>query len=272
MRRHRRPASLHSVFERTFHEQRRALIGWTCSLALLALIMTALYPTIRGNKQLVTLHETYPKALRSLFGISDLATGTGFLRAELFSLIAPLLVIILAVLWGSDVIAGEEDRGTIDILMANPISRARVVLEKWAAILVGVAVAGAGLGLGLAIGIPATNMHIGWQAVAAAVVATIVIGVVFGTTALAISAATGRRALARGLAAVLAVVAYLVSSLSDLVTWLGPVRPASPWYQALGIDPLTSGFQAWRLVALVILTAALAFLAVLAFQRRDLAV
>jgi beta-exotoxin I transport system permease protein len=272
MPRDKRPATLHSVFERTFHEQRRALVGWTASLVILALIMVAMYPTIRGNKQLVTLHETYPKALRSLFGISDLASGTGFLRAELFSLIAPLLLIILAVLWGSDVIAGEEDRGTIDILMANPISRRRVVLEKWAALLVGVAIAGVGLGVGLAIGIPAVDMHVGWQAVAAAVVASIVLGILFGTIALAIGAATGRRGLARGLTAALVAVAYLVSSLSDLVTWLGPLRPASPWYHALGTDPLTTGFQGWRLLLLLVVTGLLVYGAVGAFQRRDLAV
>lgn len=270
MRRNRRPASLHSVFERTFHEQRRALVGWVASLVLLALAMTALYPTIRGNKQLVTLHETYPKALRSLFGISDLASGVGFLRAEIFSLVGPLLIIILAVLWGGDVIAGEEDRGTIDILMANPISRRRVILEKWAALLVGVALAGVGLAAGLAIGISAVGMHVGWTEVAAAVVATILIGMLFGTTALALGAATGRRGLARGVTAALAVVAYLVSSLSDLVTWIQPIRPASPWYHALGTDPLASGFQTWHLLVLVALTAMCAYAAILGFERRDL--
>ncbi len=272
MSRTRRPASLHSVFERTFHEQRRALVGWTASLVLLALAMTAMYPTIRGNQQLVTLHETYPKALRSLFGISDLASGVGFLRAEIFSLVGPLLVIILAVLWGSDVIAGEEDRGTIDILMANPISRRRVVLEKWAALLVGIAVAGVGLAAGLAIGISAVDIHVGWQVVAAATVATVLIGMLFGTTALAIGAATGHRGLARGMTAALAVIAYLVSSLSDLVTWLRPIRLASPWYHALGTDPLTSGFLPWHLLLLMALTALAAYGGIVAFERRDLAV
>src|SRR5579872_5786379 len=118
---HRRPASLHSVFERTVHEHRRSLAVWSAGLFTLAVVMAALYPTVRGNPQLATLHETYPKALRSLFGITDLTTGVGFMRAEVFSLVAPLLLIVLAVLWGSDLVAGEEDRGTIDILLANPV-------------------------------------------------------------------------------------------------------------------------------------------------------
>lgn len=272
MTRVRRPIPLHSVFERAVHEGLRALIGWTASLMLLALAMTALYPTIRGNRQLATLHDTYPKALRSLFGIQDLTSGVGFLRAEIFSLVGPLLVIIFAVLWGSDLIAGEEDRGTIDILMANPVSRRRVVVEKWLALVVGVVVAGAGLGLGLAIGIPAAGMRVGWQGACAAVIATVLVGILFGTVALAIGAATGRRGLARGVTAVLAVVAYLMSSLSDLVTWLRPVRPASPWYHGLGIDPLTTGFRPWHLVVLLALGAGAAAVAAAAFERRDLGV
>ena len=93
----------------------------------------------------------------------------------------------------------------------------------------------------------------------------------FGTVSLAIGAATANRGLARGVTAALAVVAYLVSSLADLVTWMRPIRSASPWYHALGVDPLTSGFQLWRLLLLVALTALVAYGGIVAFERRDLA-
>jgi len=146
-----------------------------------------------------------------------------------------------------------------------------VVLEKWSALLVGVAIAGAGLAVGLAIGITAFDIHIGWRAVAAATVATTMVGMLFGTTALTIGAATGNRGLARGVTAALAVLAYLVSSLSDLVTWLRPIRSVSPWYHALGVDPLTTGFQPWRLLLLAVLTALVAYGGTVAFERRDLA-
>lgn len=268
----RRPASLHSVFERTFHEHRRSILVWSASLFILALVMSSLYPTIRSNPQLATLHETYPKALRSLFGITDLTTGIGYIRAELFSLVAPLLLIVLAVLWGGDLIAGEEDRGTIDILLANPISRGRVLLEKWAAMALGVTAVGTALAAGLAVAIPSVDLHIAVSGVAAAVVSVVFLALLFGTIALGVGAATGRRGMARGSAAALAVVAYLVSSLSDLVGWLKPVRPVSPWYHALGVDPLANGFSAVHLVAPLGLTALTLALAVYAFNRRDLAV
>lgn len=101
--------------------------------------------------------------------------------------------------------------------------------------------------------------------------ATALVGVLFGTLALAVGAATGRRGLARGVAAAFAVASYLVSSLADLVSLLRPVRPLSPWYQAIGVDPITHGFS-WRLLILVGLTAAFVAASSAAFERRDLAV
>ena len=268
----RRPAALHSVFERSVHEQRRSLYSWGAGMFALALLMVSLYPTVRDNPQLSTLHESYPKALRSLFGISDLTTGTGYLRAELFSLVAPMLVVVLAVLWGGDLIAGEEDRGTIDILLANPVSRRRIFLEKWAALVAGVSLVTAAFAVGLAIGVPAVDLHAGAGRLAAALVATGLTGVLFGTIALGAGAATGRRGLARGLTAVAAVGAYLLSSLAELVGWMKPLRPLSPWYHAMGVDPLAIGFSALHLLVVAAVTAVVVGAAIWAFDRRDLGV
>lgn len=107
------------------------------------------------------------------------------MRAEVFSFNGPMLVIILGVLWGGDVIAGEVDRGTIDILLANPISRRPVVLEELAALLVGVALAVLGLGVGLAIAVPSVGLKVGWTPLAAAVVATALLGALYAAVALA---------------------------------------------------------------------------------------
>lgn len=271
-RQRRRPAALHSVFERTLHEHRNALAGWIVGLAALAMTMLAMYPTIRGNMDFSKLVKSYPKALQEMFGISDYTSGPGYLRAEIFSLMAPLLIVILAVLWGSDLTAGEEERGTIDMLLANPVSRRRIVLEKLAAMLVGVSGTTVALGIVLALGAPLVGLRIGTSQLAAVVVATATIGMLYGTVALAVGAATGRRSVARGAAVLLAVAAYLLSSLANLATWLRPARPASPWYQALGVDPIANGFMPLHLLVVLGATAACAVIAVVMFERRDLGV
>ncbi len=253
-------------------EQRHSLYGWGSGLFALALLMCLLYPTVRSNPALATLHETYPKALRSLFGITNLATGTGFLRAELFSVVAPMLVIVLAVLWGGDTIAGEEERGTINLLLSNPVTRWRVLLEKWAALLAGVVAVCGGLAAGLAIGSPLARLDIAWSRLAAAILATALLGALFASVALALGAASGRRGLARGVASLLAVASYLLSSLANLISWLAPLKGLSPWYHALGVDPLSRGLQLDHVSIVAAMTLFAAGVAVVGFERRDLAV
>ena len=46
----------------------------------------------------------------------------------------PLLLMIAAIGAGAGAIAGEEERGTLELLLANPLSRRRLVLEKTAAV------------------------------------------------------------------------------------------------------------------------------------------
>lgn len=271
-RRRRRGAARPSLFGRGLHEQARSLVAWTLGLFALGLAMTALYPTVRDNPQLAHLEESYPPALRSLFALSDLTSAVGYVRAEVFSLTGPLLVVALTVLWGSDLVAGEEERGTIDLLLANPVSRRRVLLEKWASLAAGTALASAGLGAGLGVGVAAFGLRIAAGPLVAAVVATGLLGLLYGSLALALGAATGRRGLARGVSVLLAVAAYLASGLADLVGWLGPARAASPWYHALGVDPLASGFEPWHLLVLAGMAVAVLALAIVGFERRDLAV
>lgn len=269
--RRRRPRGLHSVFERTLDEQRRALVGWVLGLAGLGLVMLGMYPSIRGNHDFAKLLEAYPQALRTLFGLADYTSGPGYLRAEIFSLTGPLLFVIFAVLWGTDLTAGEEERHTVDILLANPVSRGRVVVEKWAAMVVGVALTAVSLGVVLVLGGPLAKLHVGLAALSSALVSTAALTALFGTLGLAIGAATGHRGLARGLTALAAVGAYLLSSLPELVTWLRPIRPLSPWYHALGVDPLATGYRPLHLAVVLGLTAAFLVVAIVSFDRRDLA-
>jgi ABC-2 type transport system permease protein len=268
--RRRHQIVLRSTFERSLFEERRALVAWTLGLFTYAFVMTAIFPTIRDNPALKTIHSAYPEVLRSLFAIGDMATGVGYLRVEVFSTVSPVLLIIFGALWGGDLTAGEEDRGTIDLLLANPLSRQRVVLEKWASLVTGLVVASLGLGIGALGGIVIFDLDVSVMTLTAATVSVWLIGVLFGSLALAIGASTGARGLARGVTTVLAVAAYLLSTLPDLVAWLRPLRPLSPWYHALGTDPLASGFHLWHLGGVAAATVAVLGAAIVGFNRRDL--
>lgn len=266
----RREATLGSVFDRTMHEQARVIVGWLAGLTAFCVMMLSIYPTVRANEGFAKLINAYPEILRKLFQLSDYTTGAGYLRTEVFSFMAPLLIAIFAILWGSDQLAGEEERGTVDVFLANPVSRRRVVIEKWLALVTGTAMLAALLVVALGALGPAFRLHVGWAPLASAVLGSYLFAVAVGTLALCVGAATGSRGMARGVATALAVAMYLVSSLSQIVSWLEPARPASLWYHALGVGLLSSGFHYWHLGLVVVVTVALLGATVVLFDRRDL--
>ena len=80
-----------------------------------------------------------PEALRNLFAVSgaDMSTPVGYIRVELLSFMGPVLVLLYAVGAGSSSVAGEEDQRTLEMLLSTPVPRARLVLDKALAMVVG---------------------------------------------------------------------------------------------------------------------------------------
>jgi ABC-2 type transport system permease protein len=265
---------LHNPFLKTLRDTRRALLWWSFGLIGMAALMTAVYPTVRDNPELNKMVKDYPDALKAFIafgGELDYVSGAGYLGSELFSFMVPLLLLIAAIGAGARAIAGEEERGTLDLLLANPISRPRLVLEKLGALAVELVILALVLWLALLVGVEATGMHVSASHLAAATGSAALLALAFGAISLLFGAATGHRALALGVAAACAVAAYLVNSLAVLVDFLEPVRKASPFYHYVASDPLRHGLQLGHAAFLVGVAVAAAALAVLFFERRDLA-
>ena len=130
-----------NVFLKTLRDLRRGLLGWSIALVLLVAVMAALWPSIRDIPDLDELLASYPAVMRELFDVEAISTGAGFLNAELFSILLPALFIVFAVGRGAQLVAGEEEVGTLEVLLATPASRARVLLDKAAALALAATVA-----------------------------------------------------------------------------------------------------------------------------------
>lgn len=262
---------LRDVLAKTLFDQRRSLLGWSVALVLLVAMYVAIWPSVRDQPSMSDFLDQMPQAFRSLFAAAgaDMSTGVGYVQVELLSLMGPIVVLIYAVAAGSSAVAGEEERQTMDSLLANPVSRTRVVLDKAAAMVVGTALLGAVLAAALILEGRLTDMGLPTGNVIAAMLHLTLLGVVFGSLALAVSAATGSIGLSRAVPVAVAVVAYLVNGLAPLVDWLQPFQKASPFYQYVGHDPLRNGLDAGGVTVAVVTVAVLVAAAVWGFRRRD---
>ena len=266
-------ALLRSVLGKTVHDARRGLVGWGLGIAGLVLLTCSVYPSIGGNADLQQAIENYPEELKAFVGGSlDFSTGAGYLNGELFSLMLPLLLLVYGIGAGARAIAGEEEAGTLDLLLANPLRRERLVLEKLGAIAALLALLAVVTYVVVVASDALFSMDVGAGPIAAAVVVTWLLALLHGTLALLVGAATGSRALAIGAAAAAAVAGYLLDGLGNLVDVLEPFQPLAPWHWYTAGDTLRHGLAAGWTLLLVAATILVAMAAPPLFARRDLSV
>jgi beta-exotoxin I transport system permease protein len=262
-----------SVFLKTLRDARRGFAWWSVGLVGLTAMMVSVYPSVHENAALNKLVRDYPKALRGFLGLGgalDYTSASGYLSIELFSFVVPLLLIIAAIAAGSGAIAGEEERGTLDLLLSLPVTRTRVVLEKLSALAVELAALGLVLWLALVVGARSAGMEIGAGKLAAATVNAVVLAIVYGALALLLGCATGRRGASIGVAAAAAVGAYVLNSLAPLAHVLAGGRKLSPFYYYAAHNPLRVGLEPLHLLVLVAAAAVLSAAAVAGMRGRDL--
>jgi ABC-2 type transport system permease protein len=222
------------------------------------------------DEALLDLSEQLPEALMALAGGGDMSTPEGFYTVENFGLMAPLIFIGVAVIVGARALAGEESKRTMGLLLANPISRSRVVIEKMLAMVVLVIVLGVATFGGTAIGSLIGGLDMGMGNIAAISLLATLLGLTFGALALALGAATGLVKTAVVGSVGPALVFYLLNAFLPLNESLAGHARWSPFYYYSGNDPLINGMHWGHGALLAGLAAGFVVLAVVLFQRRDL--
>ena len=110
----------------------RGTVVLSVLVSLLGLFTVAFFPSVKSSSAALEEYITnLPPAFRAAFGIESFGTVEGFLATELYQF---GWVILLGVYFGyraGSLVAGDvEDRG-IDLWLATPVPRARLVLERY---------------------------------------------------------------------------------------------------------------------------------------------
>jgi ABC-2 type transport system permease protein len=262
---------LRNVFTKTLRDLRWPTFWVALGMGGMTAYFAILFPTYSKILDIQSLMAKMGPVAK-IFGASgDVNTLTGFLHIELFSMILPALLVVLMAGMGSGFTAGEESKGTIDVLLSYPISRRRLVLEKALAVFIAGVVAVAATWLSGVAGAALSSSPLAADNLAAACLMLLLLSLVYGSLALAISAATGNRGAAIGVAVGLLVVTYLIDGLATIVDGLNTIRWVSPFKYYMGNDPLRNGVNLGDAAVLAGLTVVFLAVSLVAFDRRDLA-
>ncbi len=256
---------------RTLRDRWRSTFGWGLGLCLMAVVQLAVYPSVaKSSQSMQSFVSEWPEAFREAFNLDAYTTGAGFLNAEMFSMMIPLVLIAVASSGGSSATAGEEDRGTADLLLALPVSRTRVLVAKTLATTVAVLLVSLATFVTIAVGAGFVDLEIAVADLASGFVMTTLLGMFFGSVALLIGAWTGHRALALGSAVALALAAFLLNALAPMADWLEPWQQVSAFHWALGNNPLVNGMDPPLAGLLLGLSVIMWLLADVAFRHHDI--
>jgi ABC-2 type transport system permease protein len=248
--------------------RRTSTLAYAVGLALYTIVVVVLYPSFKDATDLDQLLAQQP-GLSALFGISgSITTPDGWLSANLYANFLPLVLLLITIGYGASAIAGEEDRGRLDLVLALPLERRRIVLEKSLAMTSIATVVSLLTLLACFVG-RFFEIDVGVVALIETTVAVLLLALAFGLGALALGALTGDRGHAIGIAAAIASAMYLLGSLAGFVDWLSGWRRLSLFYWSVGNGQLTDGVSWEGFAILAGSVVAMLVAAIVAFDRHD---
>lgn len=260
-------ARVSRIWVKTASEHQGLLFVVAAAMFLvMGVLMGPIYTSI--NTVLLDLGESLPDSMLAFFGGGDLTTPEGYYQIETLGLVAPIAVMVVTILLGAKAVAGEEADRTMGLLLANPVSRSRVLAEKTVPMVLFGGAVGLATFAGIAAGNAISGLGMSYLNILATSVLLTLIGLLFGALALLVSAATGSVRTGAVVAAGLAVVAHVVNALAELsdAGW----GALSPFHYYLGSDPMINGMNWTDAGILTAITLVLLALAFPAFNRRDL--
>ncbi|MER6810224.1 ABC transporter permease subunit [Spirillospora sp. NPDC000708] len=254
-----------SMFTKTLFDNRRVFTVWAAATGLLAMMYAGFYPQVTADTA-----RNVPKAMRG-FGLEDMTSAAGYLQGAVFGLLVPLLATFYGAATGARMVSADEESGYLELLLAHPIGRTRLLLHRFAALATGaLLIAAVVLGALLAVRTSAELGTIPLGHFTAQALNVALLGTLFGALATAIGGATGTgRATVFGTTAGVGVLTYAIHGFAPQIG-AGWLRHLTPFHYYIDGEPLKNGIRLADSGALAAVTVVLIAAGTWRFAHRDL--
>ena len=172
----------------TLRLSRWAIVGWISFLVLYSFLIIWIYPVLAENEGLALYVQSMPEEVLNTIGLTpeivdDLFAEGGFsfegwLATEYLAW-WPIMVGIYAFMFCSGIVAREAERGTMELLLSQPVSRSRIVSSKLLGFLVIIATIIAGSLIGIILSLPLVDVGLDlWRVFLVLAQAGMLVGVI----------------------------------------------------------------------------------------------
>jgi len=255
-----------SIWSKSLRDYRVPILAWGIGLALLMFVgyATATTPVLAAFVSIAPLVGFLGEPVAML-------TPAGYITFRYMETTLPLLLSFWTILAGARLLRGEEERGTMDVLLGTPQPRTRLLLEKIGALVLALLLIAVLFALGAVAGEARIEQHADLVGALLAGLNLSLLAYFFGMVALLLSQFTISRGAAAGGASGLLLLALLLNIAGREVSgsWL---QYLSPFYYYNLNRPLIPSFTDAPAGALVLLGLSLLLVAssMVLFARRDI--
>lgn len=259
------------ILRHSLLRMRWQILGWGLGIGALGLILVPFYDIFMSRQgDFMKMLEGYPPEFLAFFGgdTTSLLTPEGYLGMYGFSML-PVIIGIFAVLAGSGLIASDEEKGRLDLILSHPVGRTAFFFGRLLAFTLALIAILIISWLGFCVLLPGSSMQISWGKMAVPFIPLFAQAFIYGSLALLLSMMLPSRNTSAACAAVVMIGSYFLSSMAFINESLNRVASLLPYayYQGAGaIEKLNTGWLFWLMVASMLMI----ILAWWRFLRRDI--
>lgn len=263
---------LYAIVRTELWQRRFSIIWWSLGITAFIAINLAFYPSFKDqSQQLAESFNQIPESAMALFSdTGDFFSPVGYLSSQVFYLMLPLLLGILAISLGSSLLAKEEKEGTLELLLSRPISRSALMSGKLIAGLIIVLITNSVAAIittGLA---KIVDIEIGSLEIILASFASALLAISFGSIAFVFTAFGKARIASVAFATLFALGGYIISSLTDIASWLKWPAKIFPFTYYMPAEILQGTYNWANTLFIIGVIAACLFGSYLVFAKRDI--
>lgn len=265
-----------NLLRRSIADKRISILVYALGVAAYAIFVVAIWPSLRENVNILNqLWESYPDSIRKAFGGENLTFSTfdGFLSVEYFNQMWVVVMTAFSVSIATGAIALEIEKGTMELLLAQPVSRRAVLVTRHIFFELGTLFLIAATILPIAIGAPLVTDNFNFTGLLAFIVPAFLFFSAIGSLTFFFSTVFNTRGVAIFVSLGIIIFSYALDILAKLNDTISHVHFLSIFYYWDPYRYLHNVDFAWVDLAvllgiMLVSTAA----AVVRFERRDVAV
>ena len=261
-----------TLFGHVWRSQRTKLLVVCVAILAWSAFLPVIYQSFGSQMKALVDSGIIPQQLTN-FGGGDVFSLEGSIALGYVHPIAIILVAIFAIGFAASAIAGERQRGTLEVLLARPISRrtAYVTLLVATLLFIGLVLAAASIGTIVGAAIAGVLDELVLERLPILWLNGLLLWGCFAAIALAASVSFDRLTPALGATIAIVIVMYFLDILGSLWPDAKGLQPYSLFHYLTARDILAGTIDPFPFVLLAVVAAVAIVFALVEFPRRDLA-